>query len=103
MARPSPAGDWPDFTRTARLQFWTLPPEVIEAFVVVFPEFTRFPLRPSPTVDICPIRNDPRRWRLKVLGYRALYQVRHGRPVIEGILPRSERTYQDFALHRKRI
>lgn len=103
MARTHPADDWPDFTRTARLQFWSLPPVVIEAFAEVFPEFTRFPMRPSVNIDVCPIRNDPDRWRLKVMGYRALYQIRHGRPLIEAFLARSESTYRDFASHRKRL
>jgi len=94
--------DWPDFTESARLQFWALPDRAIEDFVRVFPEFTRFPLRPSPTLDVCPMRNDPKRWRLKVAGYRALHQIRHGRPVIEHILPRTDRTYHDFESHRRR-
>lgn len=93
---------WPDFTSSARLQFWALPAEAIDAFAAVFPEFTRFPLRPSPGLDVCPVRNDPRRWRLKVTGYRAVYQIRHGRPLIEAFLPRTERTYKDFEAHRKR-
>lgn len=95
--------DWPDFTASARLQFWALPDDVIKAFVEVFREFTRSPLRPSPTLDVCPLRNDPRRWRLKVAGYRALYQIRHGWPVIEHILLRTERTYRDFESHRRRV
>jgi hypothetical protein len=95
--------DWPDFTFNARLQFWALPPIVIEAFAGIFPEFTRFPQRPSETLDVCPVRNDPERWRLKVAGYRALYQVRQGRPLIEAILPRSDRTYRDFGAHRRRF
>ncbi|MFZ0699919.1 MAG: hypothetical protein WAN74_07025 [Thermoplasmata archaeon] len=97
MAGPRPADDWPDFTFSARLQFWALPAEVIEAFVAVFPEFTRAPRRPSATVDILPLRNDRSRWRLKVAGYRALYRIRHGRPLIEKIVPRSARTYREFA------
>ncbi len=49
------AGDyWPAFTFTARLQFWALPDDVIEAFAEVFPELTRHPLRPSSTLDVCP-------------------------------------------------
>ena len=103
MARQRSTDDWPDFTRTARLQFWSLTPEVIEAFAAVFREFSSFPQRPSATLDVCPIRNDPLRWRLKVAGYRAIYQIRHGRPLIETILPRSERTYRDFESHLKRL
>ena len=95
--------DWPDFTVFARLQFWALPDEAIESFARVFPEFTRFPFRPSPTLDVCPVRNDPRRWRLKVTGYRAVYQLHHGWPLIECILPRTERTYRDFESHRRRF
>jgi len=93
---------WPDFTSTARLQFWALPPDAIESFAAVFGEFARHPLRPSSTLDVCPMRNDPSRWRLKVGGYRALYQIRHGRPIIEAILLRTPETYQDFEAHRRR-
>ena len=103
MPAPRSGDDWPDYTFSARLQFWTLPPEIIEAFATVFPEFTRFPQRPSETLDVCPLRNDPDRWRLKVGGYRVLYQVRHGRPLIEAILPRTVRPYQDFEEHRRRF
>lgn len=103
MAPRRPSDDWPDFTETARLQFWGLPDEAVEAFATVFPEFTRFPQRPSTSLDVCPLRNDPRRWRLKVLGYRAIYQVLHGRPIIEAVLPRSNRTYRDFEAHRRRF
>ena len=103
MPRERSTDDWPDFTRTARLQFWSLTPEVIEAFAAVFPEFSSFPRRPSTTLDVCPVRNDARRWRLKVAGYRAIYHIRHGRPVIEAILRRSERTYRDFESHLKRL
>ena len=96
MATRRQGDDWPDFTASARLQFWTLPQEAIEAFAAVFPEFTQTPLRPSPSLDVGPIRNDPRRWRLRVAGYRALYHVRHGWPIIERILPRTVHTYQNF-------
>jgi hypothetical protein len=102
VPRRSASNDWPDFTGSARLQFWSLPDEVIEQFAAVFPELTRSPLRPSSTLDICPIRNDPNRWRLKDAGFRALYSVRHGWPVIEHILPRTDRTYQEFESHRRR-
>jgi hypothetical protein len=95
--------DWPDFTFNARLQFWALPADVIEAFAEVFAEFTGFPQRPSEILDVCPIRNDPDRWRLKVAGHRALYRVRQGRPLIEALLPRTDRTYQDFGAHRRRF
>ena len=103
MAARRPADDWPDFTFSARLQFWALPSDIIEAFAAVFPEFTRFPQRPSETLDVCPIRNDPKRWRLKVSGYRALFQIRHGRPLVEGILLRTDTTYRDFEGHRRRF
>lgn len=103
MARRSSSDDWPDFTFSARLQFWALPDEGIEAFARIFPEFTRVPQRPSEAVDVCPIRNDPVRWRLKVEGYRAIYQIRHGRPLVEVILERSDRTYREFAGRRRRF
>jgi hypothetical protein len=92
-----PADDWPDFTETARLQFWSLPNEVIEAFADAFPEFTAHPQRPSHSLDVAPMRNDRSRWRLRVEGYRALYSLRHGRPLIERILPRTPETYLRFA------
>lgn len=96
MVTRRPADDWPDFTETARLQFWSLPEEVIEAFAEVFPAFTDHPQRPSQGLDVGPMRNDRSRWRLKVDGYRALYSLRHGRPLIERILPRTDATYQLF-------
>ncbi len=96
------AGDGPDFTRTASLQFWALPASAIEAFAAAFVELTPYPERHSPTLDVFPIRNDPVRWRLKAVGYRAIYQIRPGRAVIEAILPRTEWTYEDFEAHRKR-
>jgi mRNA-degrading endonuclease RelE of RelBE toxin-antitoxin system len=99
---PRAPDDWPDFTFSARLQFWSLPPNAIEAFAAVFAEFARFPQRPSEQLDVSPLRSDPNRWRLKVAGYRALYQIRQGRPVIEAILPRTERTYRDFQAHLRR-
>lgn len=103
MAKDRPADDWPDFTMTARLQSWSLSSDVIEAFANILPELARFPQRPSAFLDVCPVRNDPKRWRLKVAGYRAIYQVRRGHPVIEAFLARTERTYPDFESHRKRI
>lgn len=102
MANSSRGSDWPDFTRSARLQFWSLPDAAIAAFADAFPEFTRHPLRPSASLDVCPVRNDPLRWRLKVSEYRAIYQIRQGRPLIEAILTRTERAYRDFEAHRKR-
>lgn len=100
MAAGRPKDHWPDFTFSARLQFWALPPEVIDGFAAVFPEFGRFPQRPSPTLDVCPLRNDPVRWRLKIAGHRAFFQIRHGRPLIELILPRTNRTYREALLTR---
>jgi hypothetical protein len=102
MAARRPADDWPDFTARPRLQFWRLPSEVIESFAAIFPEFTRFPQRPSPTLDVCPLRNDPVRWRLKVAGYRAFFQLRQGRPLVVHILPRTEQTYRESELMRRR-
>lgn len=101
--RQTAADDWPDFTYTARLQFWSLPSEAIEQFANIFPEFTRFPQRPSQTLDVCPLRNDRKRWRLKISGFRAIYQIRNGRPLLEAFLPRTERGYRDFEAHRKRM
>ncbi len=87
---------WPDFTETAWRQFLSLPSEVQDTLVSVFPEFVSFPTRPSPTLDVVPIRNDPRRWRLKIPGYRVLFRVRQGRPLIEQVEPRTGLTYIRF-------
>ena len=87
---------WPDFTATAWFQFLSLPPMAIQSFAAVFPELAQSPQRPSATLDVCPIRNDPKRWRLKVGRYRAIYRVYHGWPVVEQILPRTERTYRSL-------
>ena len=88
--------DWPDFVDTAWRQFLRLPPEVQDALVALFPELVLHPTRPSATMDIVPIRNDPSRWRLKVPGYRVLYQVMQGHPLVEEIEPRTTDTYVRF-------
>ena len=88
--------DWPDFTETAWREFLTLPATVQDDLVRTFPEFLSHPTRPSPTLDVVPVRGDAVRWRLKVPGYRVLYQLRHGRPLIEEIEPRTGDTYVRF-------
>lgn len=88
--------DWPDFLASARLQFWALPAEAIERFADTFAEFTAHPQRPSPSLDVAPLRDDPTRWRLRVGEYRALYSILDGWPLIERILPRSVSTYERF-------
>lgn len=88
--------DWPDFTETAWRQFLALPRETQNLLVGCFPEFARAPTRPSPTLDVVPIRDDPRHWRLKVQGYRVLFQVRQGRALVEEIEPRTGETYVRF-------
>jgi mRNA-degrading endonuclease RelE of RelBE toxin-antitoxin system len=87
---------WPDFTQTAWREFLSLPPEEQDAIVAVFPEFVVHPTRPSPTLDVVPLRDDRIRWRLKVPGFRLLFQLRHGRALIEEIEPRSGTTYVRF-------
>ncbi|MGA8275446.1 MAG: hypothetical protein WB789_08810 [Thermoplasmata archaeon] len=103
MAAGGAADGWPDFTFSAHLQFWARPPRIFGAFAVVVPQFTRFPRRLPETVDVCPLRNDLKHWRLKVARYRAPFQILHGRPLVEGILLRTGRTYRDFKGHRRRF
>ena len=95
-ARRADRSGWPDFTGTALRQFLRLPDEAQDLLVEIFAEFTEHPHRPSPTLDVQPIRNDPVRWRLPVKGYRALYYLRSGFPVIEEIEPRTDATYVRF-------
>lgn len=87
---------WPDFTDTAWREFLSLPSEVQDALVALLPEFVSHPTRPSPTLDVVPIRDDPRRWRLRIPGYRVLFQVRQGRALVEEIEPRTGATYVRF-------
>jgi len=87
---------WPDFTETAWREFLSLPAEVQDNLVLAFPEFVAHPTRPSPTLDVVPVRDDPLRWRLKIPGHRVLFQVRHGRALIEEIEPRTGSTYLRF-------
>jgi hypothetical protein len=89
-------GGWPDFTETAWREFLSLPLEVQDTMVKVLPEFSAHPTRPSPTLDVVPIRDDPLRWRLCVPGFRLLFQLRQGRPLIEEIEPRTGSTYVRF-------
>lgn len=87
---------WPDFTATAWRQSLALPRGVQFELESIFPEFVSHPTRPSPTIDVVPIRNDALRWRLKVPGYRVVFQVSHGRPLVEEIEPRAGHTYSRF-------
>jgi hypothetical protein len=87
---------WPDFTETSWREFLSLPRDVQDAIVETFPEFVAHPTRPSPTLDVVPVRNDPARWRLKVPGFRLLFLLRHGRALIEEIEPRTGSTYVRF-------
>ncbi len=88
--------DWPDFTDTAWRQFLALPREVQDEFRQLFVEFVRHPRRPSAGLNVAPIRTDPIRWRLRLTGYRVLYQVRQGTPLVEEIEPRTDQTYVRF-------
>lgn len=95
-ARRADRSDWPDFTASALREFFRLDDVIQDRFVAVFPEFVEHPHRPSPTLDVQPLRNDPHRWRLAIEGYRALFSVRSGYPLIEEIEPRTDRTYVRF-------
>ena len=88
--------EWPDFTATAWRQFLSLPNSAQDELVSTFPEFVAHPIRPSLTLDIVPLRDDPERWRLKITGFRVLYRVRQGRALIEEIEPRTVDTYLRF-------
>lgn len=100
--RRADRSDWPDFTAPALRQFFRLEDQVQDRFVAVFPEFVDHPTRPSPTLDVQPLRNDRIRWRLAVEGYRALYFLRNGYPVVEEIEPRNDKTYVRFGRLRSR-
>ncbi len=90
---------WPDFTETAWREFLSLPSDVQDTIVAVFPEFVAHPTRTSPTLEVVPLRDDPIRWRLKDPGFRSLFQLRHGRALIAEIEPRSGTTYMRFGRH----
>lgn len=94
-------GDWPDFTDTAWREFLTLSTEVQDTLASVFPVLVAHPTRPSIELDVVPVRNDAERWRLKVPGYRLLYQIRQGRVLIEEIEPRTDQTYLRFGRYSR--
>lgn len=94
--------DWPDFTGSALRQFFRLDDRLQDKIVDVFAEFVEYPHRPSPTLDVQPLRNDPQRWRLAVEGYRALFSLRGGYSLIEEIEPRTDSTYVRFERLRTR-
>jgi hypothetical protein len=87
---------WADFTETAWREFLSLPRDVQDSSVATFPEFVAHPTRPSPTLDVVPVRDDPVRWRLKIPGYRVLFEARRSRVSIEQIEPRTGATYLRF-------
>lgn len=93
MARGS-LGAWRekiDFSRSAEREFLRLPTQIRERFFAAFEEFSEHPQRATSTLDVGPIRNDPDRWRLKVVGdYRGIYQVVHGRPKFEMFQTRNQ-------------
>jgi len=73
-----------DFKPSAVRDFLRLPPDFRDLFLNSFDEFSRHPQRPTPTLDVEPIRNDPVHWRLKVVGgYRGVYRVVQGRAKFE--------------------
>ena len=67
-----------------------------DELVALFPEYVAHPSRPSPTLDVVPLRGNPERWRLTITGFRVLYRIRQGRPLIEEIEPRTIDTYLRF-------
>lgn len=87
---------WPDFTESAWREFLSLPADVEDALVAIFPEFLAHSSRPSPTLDGVPVRDDPTRWSLKIGNYRALLQLRRGRALVQEIEPRTDSTYRRF-------
>lgn len=87
---------WPDFTETAWRQFLALPANSQDEFRGLFSDFVAHPRTPSPSLDIVPLSHDPNRWRLRLTGYRVLYQLRQGRPLVEEIEPRTDQTYVRF-------
>ena len=73
-----------DFKPSAVREFLRLPPDVRELFLKSFGEFSKYPQKRTPTLDVAPIRNDPSHWRLKVVGdYRGVYRMVQGRPKFE--------------------
>ncbi len=93
---------WPDFTETAWRQFRSLPRATQDEFANLFGELVAHPTRASPVLDVVRIRNDPKRWRLRLTAYRVLFQVRHGRPLVEEIEPRTDETYLRFGRYSSR-
>jgi hypothetical protein len=79
------------FVDSAEREFYRLPAQVMEAFRIVFPEFSRHPWSASPTLDVQPLREMPGRWRLKVAGeHRGIYRSLQGRPDLEMFQTRDE-------------
>lgn len=79
------------FTESAEREFDHLPPEVQEAFLQAFPEFSQHPWRTSATLDVDHLRDMPGRWRLKVNGgHRGVYRSLHGIPDFEMFETRDE-------------
>ena len=72
------------FLDAAERDFGALPPEVQQAFLDKFLEFSRHPWRATATLDVAPLRDMPGRWRLKVEGgHRGVYRSLQGRPDFE--------------------
>ena len=83
----SPLAAWKEkfsFTESAEREFAELPPEVQDAFLKVFPEFSKHPWRATSTLDVGHLRDMPSRWRLKVEGgHRGIYRSLQGVPDFE--------------------
>jgi hypothetical protein len=79
------------FTDSAIREFRRLASEVQQAFLNVFPIFSRHPWRATAELDVAPLRDTPSRGRLKVEGgHRAIYRMAHGLPELEMVETRAE-------------
>jgi hypothetical protein len=84
VRRLSPWKEHFTFLDAAERDFDRLPPEVQQAFLERFPEFSRHPWRATRSLDVGPLHDMPGRWRLKVTGgHRGIYRPLHGRPDFE--------------------
>lgn len=79
------------FLDAAERDFDRLAPDVQQAFLDRFPEFSRHPWRATASLDVAPVRDMPGRWRLKVEGgHRGVYRSLQGRPEFEMFETRQE-------------
>ena len=89
-----PLAPWKEqftFLASAEREFYSLPEEIQEAFIAIFPRFARHPTRATADLDVAPLRDRGGRWRLKVEGgHRGIYRIVHGRPDFEMFQSRDE-------------